>query len=245
VPSHHRRRRLKSSDLVAREIVLDICASGLRAGDALPPQATLLKRYKVGRSSFHEALCVLEIQGLVEIRTGARGGVVVGAPTAENLARVFALHFERAGAIFEQLTEVMLVLYPLAAAFVASRDLSGADAELLCESAVQGCGSVNTARRSHGTLGNFHDVLSHFARNHVWSLILDAIGIEFAENIISASGAGEFRAQAISDHKRIAAAVLAKDPQNAQSAMLEHMQHMIEFYRGRIPSVFLHAIKWR
>ena len=92
------RRVLKTSELIARDIILDISEGGLKAGDPLPPEATMLKQYEVGRASMREALRMLEVQGLVHIRAGARGGPVVGAATAENLARMLTLYFGLAGA---------------------------------------------------------------------------------------------------------------------------------------------------
>ena len=79
-----KRRVLKTSELIAREIILDITGRGLKEGDALPSEAQMLRHYEVGRASLREALRLLEVQGLVRIRTGARGGPVVGAATAEN-----------------------------------------------------------------------------------------------------------------------------------------------------------------
>src|SRR2546422_2612683 len=99
------RRVLKTSELIARDIILDIFEGGLKAGDALPPEASMLKQYEVGRASLREALRLLEVQGLVHIRAGATGGPVVGAATAENLARMLTLFFGLAGATYEDLAD--------------------------------------------------------------------------------------------------------------------------------------------
>ena len=53
------RRVMKTSELVARDIILDISEGGLKAGDALPPEASMLNHYEVGRASLREALRLL------------------------------------------------------------------------------------------------------------------------------------------------------------------------------------------
>jgi GntR family transcriptional regulator, transcriptional repressor for pyruvate dehydrogenase complex len=239
------RRMLKTSELIARDIILDISEGGLKEGDPLPPEATMLKQYEVGRASIREALRMLEVQGLVQIRAGARGGPVVGAATAENLARMLTLYFGLAGATYEQLTEVMLLLYPMVAAVAASRKLSAAEVQALHESVDQACGVPNPRLIRTETLKDFHSLLSQFARNPVWALMTDAVGLVFADHIISTADSREFHAQTVADHKQIAQAVLAGDEALARRTMLAHTQRMIEFYRTQTPAIFSQIIEWR
>jgi GntR family transcriptional regulator, transcriptional repressor for pyruvate dehydrogenase complex len=238
------RRVLKTSELIARDIILDISEGGLKAGDALPPEATMLKHYEVGRASLREALRMLEVQGLVQIRAGARGGPVVGAATAENLARMLTLYFGLAGATYEQLTEVMLILYPKVASVAASRKLSAAEVQALNESVDQ-CGTPNPRMIRTETLKDFHTLLSQFGRNPVWALIADAVGLVFVDHIISTTDSREFHAQTLADHKQIAQAVLAGEAGDARRFMLEHTQRMIDFYRTQTPAIFSQIIEWR
>jgi GntR family transcriptional regulator, transcriptional repressor for pyruvate dehydrogenase complex len=239
------RRVLKTSELIARDIILDISEGGLKAGDPLPPEATMLKQYEVGRASMREALRMLEVQGLVHIRAGARGGPVVGAATAENLARMLTLYFGLAGARYEQLTEVMLLLYPMVAGVAASRKLSAAEVQALHESVDQACGVPNPRLIRTETLKDFHTLLSQFAGNPVWALMTDAVGLIFADHIISTTDSREFHAQTVADHKQIAQAVLAGDEGAARRTMLAHTQRMIEFYRTQTPAIFSQMIEWR
>lgn len=239
------RRVLKTSELIARDIILDISEGGLKAGDALPPEATMLKHYEVGRASLREALRMLEVQGLVHIRAGARGGPVVGAATAENLARMLTLYFGLAGATYEQLAEVMLILYPNVATIAANRKLSKAEVQALHESVDQACGTPNPRLIRTETLKDFHTLLAQFARNPVWSLLADAVALIFVDHIISTTDSREFHAQTVADHKQIAQAVFAGKADDARQFMLEHTQRMIEFYRTQTPAIFSQIIEWR
>lgn len=75
-------------DLVA-QIEGAILDGRLKAGDRLPAQRELVKKFQTSRASLREALRVLEQKGLLDVRRGVRGGAVVKppgvAPVAESL----------------------------------------------------------------------------------------------------------------------------------------------------------------
>lgn len=236
---------MKTSELIVRDIILDISEGGLKMGDSLPPEASMLKHYEVGRASLREALRVLEVLGLIRIRPGAHGGPVVGAATGEHLARTLTLYFGLAGATYEQLTEVMLLLYPEIAAVAASRKLGTAELHALRESIEQACESSNPRLIRTETLKDFHSLLAQFSKNPVWTLLADAVGLIFADHIISTTDSREFHAQTIADHQQIADAVTSGSVDQARRYMLEHTRRMIEFYRSQTPAIFSQLIEWR
>jgi DNA-binding FadR family transcriptional regulator len=84
-------RALKTSESVARDIVHDIVTRGLQTGDRLPPEASMVELYRVSRESLREGLRLLELQGMITIRTSAGGGPVVGRIEPANLGRMSAL----------------------------------------------------------------------------------------------------------------------------------------------------------
>jgi DNA-binding FadR family transcriptional regulator len=242
------RRILKTSEIIARDIILDISEGGMKAGDSLPPEASMLQHYEVGRASLREALRLLEVQGLVRIRAGAKGGPVVGAATAENLARMLTLYFGLAGATYEDLTDVMLILYPQVAALAATRKLSKAEVQAINDSLEQACGTqIPPPRLGNKTeaLNDFHRLLVAVSKNTVWCLLADAVGMVFSDHVMAMTDSREFHETAEADHREIAAAVFAGDAPKASKAMLEHTERMIEFYRSQTPAIFSQLIEWR
>jgi GntR family transcriptional regulator, transcriptional repressor for pyruvate dehydrogenase complex len=239
------RRVLKTAELVARDIILDIFDGGLKAGDSLPPEASMLRHYEVGRASLREALRLLEVQGLVQIRAGTKGGPVVGAATAENLARMLTLFFGLAGATYEDLADVMRILYPKVAEVAASKHLGRVEVAALNASIDQACSAPNPRLLRTETLKDFHSLLAEFSANSVWSLLTDAVGLIFADHIVSTTDSREFHGTAIDDHTQIAKAVLAENPQLAHARMLEHTDRIIKFYRSQTPAIFAQLIEWR
>ena len=115
------RRALKLSEEIAGELVRDIVAGGLRIGDHLAPEATMLVHYGVGRESLREALRLLESQGLITIKRGPGGGPVVAGVDPLYLARTASLFFHVGGATYDEVLEAWQVLEPALAAQVARR----------------------------------------------------------------------------------------------------------------------------
>ncbi len=68
-------------------VMVDALRGGLfDAGDILPSQASLAHRLKVSRRVLREAIEVLREEGIVSVKRGAGGGMMVAS--TENLARV-------------------------------------------------------------------------------------------------------------------------------------------------------------
>src|ERR687895_639413 len=70
------------SELIVDQVRLLIRQGDLTAGDRLPAERELCERFGVSRVTVREALRVLEANGLVDIRVGARGGAFVTAPSS-------------------------------------------------------------------------------------------------------------------------------------------------------------------
>ena len=205
----------------------------------------MVAHYGVGRASLREALRLLEVQGLVQIRAGARGGPVVGSATAENLARMLTLYFGLAGATYADLSKVMLIVYPKIAEVAASSALTRAEAASLRASVEVACAAPNPRLVKSETLKDFHSLLPSLSQNPVWTLLSDAVGLIFADHVMTTSDSRELHAVSIKDHEDIANAILARDPELASSLMLEHTERMIDFYREQNPAIFDQVIEWR
>src|SRR5246127_4199977 len=74
------------SQVIVDQIRLLIRDGRLQLGDRLPSERELCQRFGVSRVTVREALRVLEANGLVAIKLGARGGAFVTSPTAELLS---------------------------------------------------------------------------------------------------------------------------------------------------------------
>lgn len=63
----------------------------LKPGDRLPPERELRKMLDVGRGTLRESLRVLEQKGLIEIKTGAKGGIFVKKLSSDQMSENLGL----------------------------------------------------------------------------------------------------------------------------------------------------------
>ncbi|MDT5076093.1 MAG: GntR family transcriptional regulator, transcriptional repressor for pyruvate dehydrogenase complex, partial [Mycobacterium sp.] len=83
-----KRRIEKISETLARDILHDILDRGLTAGARLPSEAELVASYGVGKSSLREALRLLEVNGVITIKTGPTGGPIVAESSPVEFAKM-------------------------------------------------------------------------------------------------------------------------------------------------------------
>jgi GntR family transcriptional repressor for pyruvate dehydrogenase complex len=72
-----RMQRTKLSDQIAEDLRRWIAREGLKPGDRLPNEKTLMQHYGCAKGTLREALKALEVQGLVKMQTGPNGGAEI------------------------------------------------------------------------------------------------------------------------------------------------------------------------
>ena len=100
----------------------DIRRDSLTPGSRLPPETEMLERFKVGRGSLREALRILEVNGLVTMRSGPRGGPVVAPRDPASFGQIMTLHLQSANATYRQLLEARVEYEILLARKAAEQD---------------------------------------------------------------------------------------------------------------------------
>ncbi len=239
------RRSLKTAEVIAREIVKDISDRGLRPEDQLPPEASMVEHYGVGRASVREALRLLETQGLVRIKAGPGGGPIVGRATPKSLGRLLTLFLRLMGVTYEDLAEAMLFLEPILAEKAARRIEKSEFGDVLKASVDVTGGVLHDFDQAVAGLKNFHQLIYDAAGNRTLSLIAGAIGTTFAEHLTSSIDTSTFHPVAKDDHMAITDAVLGGRPVLARRLMEEHIERQIDFVRSRMPGMLKQLVEWR
>jgi GntR family transcriptional regulator, transcriptional repressor for pyruvate dehydrogenase complex len=118
----------RRSEAIIDQIRSLIRGEHLRPGDRLPSERELGERMHVSRVTVREALRVLEANGLVEIRVGARGGAFVTSPSSKkigtDLADLIGLSALTGSEVTEARQVVELGIIPLAVERATDADIA-------------------------------------------------------------------------------------------------------------------------
>lgn len=110
----------KTAELVAAHIRRRIVLGQLVEGDALPPE-TLMGEFTISRPTLREVFRILESEGLITVRRGARGGARVQAPSTDVAARYAGFVLQHRGATLDDVLEARLIVEAPAARTLANR----------------------------------------------------------------------------------------------------------------------------
>lgn len=122
---------------VATEIRARIAEGRLGDGDRLPPLAELADEFGISRPTLREAMRILEMEFLLDLRTGDRGGASIRTPSTRVASQLAGIALEARGATFADFFRATQYIVPPIMGLVASRinarqlrDLDKVDAEL-------------------------------------------------------------------------------------------------------------------
>jgi DNA-binding FadR family transcriptional regulator len=111
---------------VARSLRSRIVAGDLPAGSRLPAEAELMQEFAVSRVSLRSAVRMLESDGLMVVRRGARGGAEVTTPRITQSARYLGMLVRSQGVTLGDYLQARALTAPaLSAAAVAGMDDAG------------------------------------------------------------------------------------------------------------------------
>lgn len=90
------RRRQKLAELISDDIKRWIATEDMVEGDRLPNERTLMELYGCAKGTVREALKILEVEGLITLKTGPGGGAILHTPGMEPASRMLRnfLHFQ-------------------------------------------------------------------------------------------------------------------------------------------------------
>ncbi|CAM03130.1 GntR family transcriptional regulator [Saccharopolyspora erythraea NRRL 2338] len=198
-----------------REHVAD---SGLGAGDRLPPERQLAERLGVSRASVKQAIVVLEVQGLVEVRHGGgtylRRGRLDAEPVEELVARK-----RRLPDVLEAREALETKLAELAAERRTDEDLAEIDAALADMRA-----QIESGDRGEAGDQRFHAAVTAAAHSSMLAEFMRTIAAEIAESREESLRQPNRPSKSLAQHERIAEAIRDRQPRAAVTAMRRHLR---------------------
>jgi len=157
----------KKSDLIAERLKWFIAFNQLNEGDRLPKEQKLVEQFKASRWVVREALKSLEVQGLIEIVSGAQGGARVASVPYDQAFNLLANFFHFKHLTGAQIYGVRTVIEPIMAESVVGR-LSEEDFTALEETlAVSRAGLAGELERMTTRRAEleFHNILARACPN--------------------------------------------------------------------------------
>jgi DNA-binding FadR family transcriptional regulator len=122
----------KASEVLANDLRENILTGRFPEGTALPTERDMVSQTQMSRTTVREALRILEVQGLIRIKTGRSGGAFVQRPDGESVANTVSLLIRgrqiRMAALLETREGVEPVCARLAAKYRTDEDLDRLEA---------------------------------------------------------------------------------------------------------------------
>ncbi|WP_148573852.1 FadR/GntR family transcriptional regulator [Nocardioides caldifontis] len=242
-PARSPSRTAKISEHIARQILRDIQVQGLVPGDRLPSEAAMLDRFDIGRGSLREALRILEVNGLVTIKTGPGGGPVVASSDAVSFGQMWTLHLQSIGATYRQLLEARCELESMLARRAA--EIEGEEpAEMVRAALDEGEKPMEDDSTYAAVTSGFHATVCLAGDNLVLALAANSIQSIWSQRVTSVLFAPEERPSVHAAHQEITRAIEKHDGRRAEELMREHLQHYQDYCERRYPARMDDVVDW-
>jgi DNA-binding FadR family transcriptional regulator len=242
------KRAEKISESLARRILADITGGKLGPGAQLPSEGEMLRRFAVGRGSLREALRILEVYGVVAVRSGPGGGPVVQVVDSRDFARASTFYYHLGGSRFQEIVEARREMEPIMArlaARVITPQIATQLEENLEASRQVAIGRPQTGDWSRHSM-HFHTLVAGCSGNSVLDMFSRSLRDIYFDWIDGRSMA------AVSDHKKIcleheaiAHAIVAGDEEGAEAAMRDHMGKVTTRIIKKLDFMLDDVVRWQ
>jgi len=214
---------INKAQQVARLLLDRMISEDLHPGSSVGTEAELLDQYQVSRPTMRESLRILESQGVLSLRPGPKGGIIVNKPSIDILAHSLSVFLRLHNVPLIEILRARMAIEP---ALVRDAAINGT-AEQFDEMEASII-RLEKVKDDDGTIlrrenREFHNLIARASANPV-------LEVYWLTICASASGEGEnirFNERnrlAIADaHRAILDACRRRDPDQAQLLMNAHL----------------------
>ncbi|MGH3438217.1 MAG: FadR/GntR family transcriptional regulator [Sciscionella sp.] len=211
------------SAVIVDQIRLVIRQGQLRPGDRLPAERELCERFGVSRVTVREALRVLESNGLIDIRVGARGGAFVTAPSRDRVGEGLTDLLLLSALNPADVTEVRFILELGIVQAVCERATDEDISELrsICHDARA---ALARSEYSMALSATFHVRVAESTHNPAVVMLVESFRGALLMSLEAAHNrAPEMGRLGVDEHESFVDAVAARDAKLARRIMREHL----------------------
>jgi GntR family transcriptional repressor for pyruvate dehydrogenase complex len=218
---------------IANRLLAQIREQQLRPGDKLPAERNLARMMEVSRPVLREALRALALMRVVDIRQG--DGTYITSLEPKQLISHLDFVFSKDSVALVELLEARRVVeggnVRLAARRISESEL--AEIEELVASMARCIGDPDRFAELDIAL---HVAVCAAAHNFLLLQFMNIVSTLGKVSRERTGGLREVREAALDDHRRLLAALRAHDPDEAERAMLNHLDHVEEGLRSAVVS---------
>ncbi len=216
------------SEVIVEQVRQLIRQGQLSANDRLPSERELCERFGVSRVTVREALRVLEANGLVEIRVGARGGAFVTAPSSrlvgEGISDLITLSTLTAVEVTESRMVFELGIVPLVCERATEEDIA-ALYEICDRSKAALAGDDYPLELS----AEWHTRYAQSAHNRAVTMLVESLHGPLIMSLERARRAAPLHGRkGVKEHRALVDAIAARDIDKATALMRVHLQRTAE-----------------
>jgi GntR family transcriptional repressor for pyruvate dehydrogenase complex len=234
------RRLPKAAEVLADELRGRILRESTPAGTQLTTEAELIEEHGFSRGTVREALRLLEVEGLIAIRRGPRGGVSVARPDLSQVSRTLSLLFTLDATPLSAFFAFRKLVEPYAARLAATTANEEARRRLVAFAEA-------TADDDSARATNFHGVLAECADNEILRVILVALH-DVLDRHVRLEVIDEREVSTVVEvHRRIARAIMDGQPDAAERLMRRHLEAFEALLeeQGRLDQPIVPRSRWR
>ncbi|PHS22773.1 MAG: GntR family transcriptional regulator [Robiginitomaculum sp.] len=233
----------KKSDQIAEEMKRLIVIRGMEVGDRLPKERDLMEWFACGKGTMREALKSLEIQGLITMRTGPKGGPVLREPSYARAAEQLRTYLNFKHLNIGHIYDARLIIEPEMAVAV----VEAINDELLHDLSRACQHSDNNSEIVRHREIDFHVTLARHCPNPLLSfqslfisnLLSDFVRFDNPSNV----GFSRFTKDNCQHHEQLINAFSAQNHADVRDIMRAHMEsakmHTMELYGTMADSILL------
>ena len=234
----------KVAEVVARMILLDAEELGLGPGDQLMAETKMMELYSAGRASVREALRILEVQGVVSIRTGRGGGPVLQRLKTRDVGDSLKLYLQQRGATYGDVLVARKTMDPQVA-WHAATNATRADKQMLREMLAEVESIPRSEHRLLGTTSQrVNSAIGAASHNPVLSLLSQALRDIYSWRVHEWFNDETYWARALPHMRHLIAAIESGDADEAESSIRRELTNEVSFARHHFPGVLHERVRW-
>lgn len=212
------------SEYVAQRLLDKIVTANLAPGSSLGTEAELLQQFDVSRPTLRESLRILEAQGVLDLRPGPRGGIIVAMPGTDILAHGLSVHLRMHDVPFIAVLKAREVIEPALAAEAAENG-TGEEFSLM-QASIDRMKETDDPDEFVKETRTFHSLVAQASRNLVMTIFSSTVSQIAAGEVYDVQYTIENRKRFVAAHQDILDACRKRDAATAAARMKQHIREL-------------------